>query len=99
MQSGVCGKWNVFNPEGVECDSPKNIHTFQKEFLTQIKTMSRYRQIFYQIIFGTSTGSRRSSPHFLIPSSEQFPVDYIKDIKVASSGWMKASGKFQKFEA
>jgi len=25
--------------------------------------------------------------------------DYIKDIKIASSGWMKASGKFQKFEA
>lgn len=25
--------------------------------------------------------------------------DYIKDIKVASSVWMKASGKFQKFKA
>jgi REP element-mobilizing transposase RayT len=25
--------------------------------------------------------------------------DYIKDIKVASSTWMKASGRFPKFEA
>src|SRR5258705_935661 len=93
--------------------------------------MGNYRQIFYQIVFGTKhrqstideTNSRElyqyisgaiknkncklyringmedhihifSDLHPTVPLS-----GYIKDIKVASSVWMKANGKFPKFDA
>ena len=67
-----------------------------------------YRQIFYQIVFGTKkkncklyriNGIEDHIPIF----SDLHPTvalsDYIKDIKVASSIWMKANGNFPKFEA
>ena len=93
--------------------------------------MGSYRQIFYQIVFGTK---HRQSTLNEINSRELYQYisgviknkqcklyringmedhihifsdlhpavslsDYIKDIKVASSIWMKACGKFPKFEA
>ena len=93
--------------------------------------MGNYRQIFYQIIFGTKhrqptvdeTNCRElyqyisgvikhkncklyringMEDHIHIFSDLHPTVslsDYIKDIKVASNIWMKASGKFPKFEA
>ena len=93
--------------------------------------MSSYRQIFYQIVFGTK--HRQSTideincrelyqyisgviknkncklyringmeDHLHIFSDLHPSIslsDYIKDIKVASSIWMKTCGKFPKFEA
>ena len=93
--------------------------------------MGSYRQIFYQIIFGTKhrkptvdeancrelyqyiSGIIKNKKcklyringvedHIHIFSDLHPTVslsDYVKDIKVASSIWMKESGKFQKFEA
>ena len=93
--------------------------------------MSSYRQIFYQIVFGTKhrrptideanygelyqyiSGIVKNKncklyringveDHIHI-FSDLHPIvslaDYIKDIKVASSIWMKASGKFPMFDA
>jgi putative transposase len=92
--------------------------------------MSSYRQIYYQIIFGT----KYRSPTIAEEHSEELYkyisgivkakkcllyqingiedhihilsdlhpstslADYVKDIKVASSLWMKSSGKFPRFE-
>ena len=93
--------------------------------------MGNYRQIFYQIIFGTKhrrptidethcselyqyiSGIIKNKncklyringveDHIHIFSDLHPTVslsDYIKDIKVATSIWMKASGIFPKFEA
>ena len=93
--------------------------------------MGSYRQIFYQIVFGTkhrqSTideincrelyqyisgviknkncklyGINGMEDHIHIFSDLHPSIslsDYIKDIKVASSIWMKSCGKFPKFEA
>jgi REP element-mobilizing transposase RayT len=93
--------------------------------------MSSYRQIYYQIVFGTKYRSRtipeshctelyryifgviknkncklycingvEDHIHIL---SDLHPTtslaNYIKDIKVASSLWMKANGNFPKFKA
>ena len=95
-----------------------------------IPTMSSYRQIFYQIVFGTkhrrpTIDEANCSELYQYISgviknkncklyringvedhihifSDLHPVvslaDYIKDIKVASSIWMKASGKFPMFD-
>jgi REP element-mobilizing transposase RayT len=93
--------------------------------------MGNYRQIFYQVIFGTKHRQRTideanctelyqyisgtiknkncklyringAEDHIHI-FSDLHPTlslsDYIKDIKVASSLWMKASGKFSNFTA
>ena len=92
--------------------------------------MSSYRQIFYQIIFGTKfrmptieeahceelykyvAGSIKNKKcklyringvedHIHIFSDLHPSIslsDYIKDIKVASSIWMKECGRFPKFE-
>jgi REP element-mobilizing transposase RayT len=93
--------------------------------------MSSFRQIYYQIVFGTK--NRRptineagctelyqyisgivknkkcklyaingTEDHLHIFSDLHPTVclaDLIKDIKIASSGWMKASGRFGQFEA
>jgi REP element-mobilizing transposase RayT len=93
--------------------------------------MSSYRQIFYQIVFGTKHRQQTIEEihckelyqyisgvikkknrklyringiedHIHIFSDLHPTVslsDYIKDIKVASSTWMKASNNFPKFEA
>lgn len=93
--------------------------------------MGSYRQIFYQIVFGTKyrrptidekhcrelyqyiSGVIQNNncklyringieDHIHIFSDLHPTIclsDYIKDIKVASSIWMKNSGRFQKFEA
>ena len=93
--------------------------------------MSNYRQIFYQIVFGTKhrkptideayckelyqyiSGVIKNKncklyringmeDHIHIFSDLHPTVslsDYIKDIKVASNGWMKANGNFSKSEA
>lgn len=93
--------------------------------------MSTYRQIFYQLVFGTkhrqSTIAKENEvelykyisgiikekncklyringieDHIHIMSDLHPSIclsDYIKTIKVASSIWMKASGKFPAFEA
>ena len=93
--------------------------------------MSNYRQIFYQIVFGTkhrqSTIDEKhckelyqyisgvikkkncklyringTEDHIHIFSDLHPTIslsDYVKDIKVASSIWMKASGNFPKFES
>ncbi|MBX3242103.1 MAG: IS200/IS605 family transposase [Chitinophagaceae bacterium] len=91
--------------------------------------MSTYRQIFYQIIFGTKNREAtiseafetdlykyiwgiieghkcklyriNSMPDHIHIFSDMHPgvclSDYVKDIKVASSIWMKNSGKFPLF--
>jgi len=93
--------------------------------------MSSYRQIYYQIVFGTKhrlptipesnckelyryiSGITKNQKcklqcingvedHIHIFSDIHPTVslsDYVKDIKVASSLWMKANGNFPKFEA
>ena len=93
--------------------------------------MSSYRQIFYQIVFGTKhrqptipetyckelyqyiSGVIKNKncklyringmqDHIHIFSDLHPTIslsDFIKDIKVASSIWMKANGNFSKFEA
>jgi REP element-mobilizing transposase RayT len=93
--------------------------------------MSSYRQIFYQIVFGTKyrlpvipeshskelyqyiSGiiKNKSCKLYRINGvedhihifSDLHPTiclsDYVKDIKVASSLWMKANGNFPRFEA
>lgn len=92
--------------------------------------MSSYRQIFYQIVFGTKfrkptieeshceelykyiTGiikNKNCKPYRINGVEDHIHIfsdlhpsislsDYVKDIKVASSIWMKESGKFAKFE-
>src|SRR5438477_4298174 len=93
--------------------------------------MGSYRQIFYQIIFGTKyrkptideancrelyqyisgiIRNKKCKLHRINGVEDHIHIfsdlhpsislsDYVKDIKVASSIWMKASGKFLKFEA
>jgi len=93
--------------------------------------MSSYRQIYYQIVFGTKyrfpaipeshctelyryiagiIKNKKCKPYCIngVPDhlhifSDLHPTvslsDCVKDIKVASSIWMKASGNFPKFEA
>lgn len=91
--------------------------------------MSTYRQIYYQIVFGTKNREMtiaeefeqdlykyiwgiinnhkcklyriNSMPDHIHIFSDLHPTiclsDYVKDIKVASSIWMKESGKFPNF--
>ena len=93
--------------------------------------MSSYRQIYYQIVFGTKhrlptipeshcaelyryisgiIKNKNCKPYrtngvedHLHIFSDLHPTvslsDYVKDIKVATSLWMKANGNFPKFEA
>ncbi|MCW3109873.1 MAG: tnpA [Segetibacter sp.] len=92
--------------------------------------MSSYRQIFYQIVFGTKNHKQTIAKAYDVELykftfgiiknkncklyringvedhlhilSDLHPsvclADYVKDIKVASSLWMKESGKFPLFE-
>src|SRR5437773_12520621 len=93
--------------------------------------MGTYRQIFYQIVFGTKyrhptidesnctelyryiSGviKNKKCKLYRINGTEDHvhifsdlhPTislsDYVKDIKVSSSSWMKSNGKFLKFDA
>ncbi len=93
--------------------------------------MSSYRQIYYQIVFGTKhrsptiaesnctelyryisgvTRNKNCKLHCINGVEDHIHIfsdlhpticlaDYVKDIKVASSLWMKANGNFPKFEA
>ena len=126
MKSGGIQKENL-NPKGVESLQFKR----SLDYLPIKKFMSSYRQIYYQIVFGTKhrlptiTESHCTELYRYISGivkkkncklyringvedhihifSDLHPTiclsDYVKDIKIASSIWMKANGNFPKFEA
>src|SRR5262245_32584798 len=126
MESGGIQKENL-NPKGVESLQFKR----SLDYLPIKKFMSSYRQIYYQIVFGTKhrlptiTESHCTELYRYISGivkkkncklyringvedhihifSDLHPTiclsDNVKDIKIASSIWMKANGNFPKFEA